>query len=191
MEKTNQDWSGWETQERVDCCLAQNGVSHDQMARWRREGLLPNVEQEAHAYRGSAVFYPIGTCTQIEVAARFFRERSSVDYVGRMLWWKGFPVDERFWKPDLIRLGRWVDRIRGLIAWLMDRYGENSQTLPERVSDAGHSNIIVSRLRPRLDDEQYQASCVQRLIQQAESLFGLKNRNETVTAKKAPLTGPL
>jgi hypothetical protein len=112
---------------------------------------LSDVEQVPSAYYGSAVFYPAGTCAQIAAAARLFREKNRINYVGRMLWWEGFPVDERYWKPDLISLAGWADRVCGWIAPLMDREGDNQRTLPERLSDAGHSDIILSRVRPRLE----------------------------------------
>ena len=35
--------SDWETQAEVDACLAESGVTKDQVVRWRREGLLPEV----------------------------------------------------------------------------------------------------------------------------------------------------
>ena len=35
----------WETQAEVDVCLGETGVTRDQVNRWRREGLLPDVEQ--------------------------------------------------------------------------------------------------------------------------------------------------
>jgi len=157
MNGTNQDRSGWETEEQVSACLVENDVSRAQIARWRRVGLLPDVEQVSKAYRGSAVHYPPGTCKQIVAAARLFREKNRFDYVGRMLWWEGFPVDKRYWKPDLIRLAVWVDRICRLIAPLMHREDDNLPTLPERLSESNHPDIIFSRVRPRLDRKELQS----------------------------------
>jgi hypothetical protein len=157
MNGTNQDRSGWETEEQVSACLVENDVSRAQIARWRRVGLLPDVEQVQNAYRGSTVLYPPGTCKQIAAAARLFREKNRADYVGRMLWWEGFPVDKRYWKPDLIRLAVWVDRICILIKPLMHREDDNLPTLPERLSASNHPDIIFSRVRPRLDREELQS----------------------------------
>jgi len=153
MNGTNQDRAAWETEEQVSACLAANDVSRDQMTRWRRAGLLLDVEQVSKAYRGSAVLYPPGTCKQIAAAARLFREKNRFDYVGRMLWWEGFQVDERYWKPDLIRLAGWVDKGCRLIARLMDRENDNLPMLPEQLSETNHSNIIFSRVRRRLDQD--------------------------------------
>lgn len=157
MNGTNQDRAGWETEEQVSACLAANAVSRDQMRRWRHEGLLPDVEQVQNPYDGSAVRYPPGTCKQIAAAARLFREKNRIDYVGRMLWWEGFPVDKRYWKPGLIMLAGWVDRICRLIKPLMHREDDNLPTLPERLSDTNYPDIIFSRVRPRLDHEELQS----------------------------------
>ncbi len=51
----------WESQAEVDACLAEMGVTKDQVVRWRREGLLPEVRQVPDAYHGSVVLYPRGT----------------------------------------------------------------------------------------------------------------------------------
>ena len=51
-----------ESQAEVDAVLAETGRTMDQVRRWRREGLLPDVVQDQQAYRGSVVLYPKGTC---------------------------------------------------------------------------------------------------------------------------------
>ena len=58
----------------------------DQVRRWRREGLLPDVVQDRQAYRGSVVLYPKGTCAQIRAASALFKQKNRFDYVGRRLW---------------------------------------------------------------------------------------------------------
>jgi hypothetical protein len=42
-----------ESQAEVDAVLAETGVTMEQVRRWRREGLLPDVVQDQQAYRGS------------------------------------------------------------------------------------------------------------------------------------------
>lgn len=50
----------WESQADIDACLAQTGVTRDQVNRWRREGFLPPVEQKPAAYIGGArCFIPL------------------------------------------------------------------------------------------------------------------------------------
>ena len=85
-----------ESQAEVDAVLAETGVTMDQVRRWRREGLLPDVVQDQQAYRGSVVLYPKGTCAQIRAASALFKQKNRVDYVGLRLWMHGFPVDEKY-----------------------------------------------------------------------------------------------
>jgi hypothetical protein len=54
-----------ETQAEVDAVLAETGRTMDQVRRWRREGLLPEVVQDQQAYRGSVVLYAKGTCAHV------------------------------------------------------------------------------------------------------------------------------
>jgi hypothetical protein len=75
-----------ESQAEVDAVLAETGRSMDQVRRWRREGLLPEVVQDQQAYRGSVVLYPKGTCAQIRVSSALFKQKNRVDYVGVRLW---------------------------------------------------------------------------------------------------------
>src|SRR5215472_10860623 len=102
MQASDSNWENSETQAQVDACLLENGVSPTKMVRWRREGLLPAVEQDPNRYHGSVVHYPPGTCRQIAAAARLFKVKSSVPYVGWQLWWEGYPVDEKYWRDPLI-----------------------------------------------------------------------------------------
>jgi hypothetical protein len=95
-----------ENQAEVDAVLAETGVTMDQVKRWRREGLLPDVVQDQQAYRGSVVLYPKGSCAQIRAASALFKQKNRVDYVGLRLWRQGFPVNERYWRPRVKRLGR-------------------------------------------------------------------------------------
>jgi hypothetical protein len=66
-----------ESQSEVDAVLAETGVTMDQVKRWRREGLLPDVVQDQQAYRGSVVRYPKGTRAQIRAASAFFSRRTA------------------------------------------------------------------------------------------------------------------
>ena len=94
-----------ESQAEVDAVLAEAGLTMDQVRRWRREGLLPDVLQDQQAYRGSVVLYPKGTCAQIRAASALFKQKNRVDYVGVRLWRLGFPVDEKHWRPRLRKAG--------------------------------------------------------------------------------------
>lgn len=155
MDTTNQDWSGWETQEQADVCLAEKGVSHDQMRRWRRDGLLPDVQQSPNAYHGSAIYYSAGTCAQIAAAARLFKGKNRVSYVGWHLWWEGYPVNEKHWRPHLQETASFIDRSLSRIAKYLARDDENpgKRTLQERVAYSSATNVVMSRIRGRQSGE--------------------------------------
>lgn len=143
----------WEWHADVDACLRETGATCDQIARWRREGLLPPVVQEPKTYRGSIVLYPVGTCAQIRAAHALFREKNRKDYVGLRLWRLGFPVSENYWRPRLQGFGRMVDRALRFIDWLRARFDhdEQGETLQDQAARYPfHSNIILSRIFGRL-----------------------------------------
>jgi hypothetical protein len=116
-----------ESQAEVDAVLAETGVKMDQVRRWRREGLLPDVVQDQQAYRGSVVLYPKGTCAQIRAANALFKKKNRVDYVGVRLWRLGFPVEEKHWRPRLQQQGRMLDRVFPLLMPLVQRSDRNWQ----------------------------------------------------------------
>jgi hypothetical protein len=145
----------WESQADVDACLAETGVTMDQVRRWRREGLLPlDVEQQwPKAYHGSETRYPVGTCVQIKAAQALFREKDRKDYVGLRLWRLGLPVDEKYWRPRLRTFGRMADWTLRFLRHLNAFYNRDGQ--PEALADhaARHpaTNIILSRIKGRLN----------------------------------------
>ena len=94
----------------------------DQVRRWRREGLLPDVVQDQLAYRGSVVLYSKGTSSQIRAASVLFKQKNCVEYVGLRLWIYGFPVDEKFWRPRLKFAGRLADKLARLLPGFVDRF---------------------------------------------------------------------
>jgi len=141
----------WETQAEIDACLLANDVSPTQLARWRREfKLFPEVEQVSRQYRGSETRYPLGTCAQIAAAARLFKIRNRAEYVGRQLWWEGFPVDEKYWRPRLEKSARLFDRTVSRILRFQSSDGDTGMTLQERMARTRRTNIVLSRIRGRL-----------------------------------------
>ena len=142
-----------ESQAEVDAVLAEAGLTMDQVRRWRREGLLPDVLQDQQAYRGSVVLYPKGTCAQIRAASALFKQKNRVDYVGVRLWRLGFPVDEKHWRPRLRKAGRQLDWIVPLVMKLMDRFDRDSEseTIHDRAAPefAKTDDVVLSRLKRR------------------------------------------
>jgi hypothetical protein len=147
-----------ETQAEVDAVLAETGVTMDQVRRWRREGLLPDVVQEQTAHRGSVVLYPEGTCAQVRAASALFRRKNRVDYVGLRLWRLGFPVDEKHWRPRLQQQGRMLDRVFPLLMLLVHRF--NRDWRDETLCDFAAKRldpvdgIVLSRIKGRIDSQE-------------------------------------
>lgn len=74
------------------------------LERWRREGLLPRVEQQALGrILGSRTLYPRGTAEQAIEIERLFCTKRKIAFVGWELWWRGFDVDPRYWQPALAK----------------------------------------------------------------------------------------
>jgi hypothetical protein len=148
-------YSEWETQAEVDACLAETGVTKDQVTRWRRKGLLPKGVEQDSDYHGSTVRYPKGTCAQIRAAKALFEKKNRAGYVGLRLWRQGFPVNERYWRPRLKLLGRLGDRLLSILQWLQTRYDRDEQggTLSERAAERPPSNVILSRVVGRVKGE--------------------------------------
>lgn len=146
----------WESQAEIDACLAETGVSIEQVRRWRREGLLPDVLQLPATYNGSAVLYPLGTCAQIRAAQKLFAVKSRVDYVGPHLWLQGFPVDERHWRPRLERFAKTAARVLPLLRWLTARYDgdPHNETFQDKAAQHFPNNIVLSRIKARLNNEE-------------------------------------
>jgi hypothetical protein len=142
----------WETQEQINACRAANGVSPRQHERWAGLGHVPHAEQRPMPGGGSFVVYPPGTCAQLAAAARLFREKSLAEHVGKMLWWEGYPVDEKCWLPKLTRLANSLDRILKLLGQFIRHHdrNENSETLGDRLARSNKSNIVLSRIKRRL-----------------------------------------
>jgi hypothetical protein len=142
----------WERQADVDACLRETGVTRNQVNRWRREGLLPLVEQKPAAYRGSEVLYPLGTCVQIRAAAELFAIKNRVDFVGWELWWRGFYVDQRHWRPQLIDTAQWGDRAVNILKMLKSRDDRRNSAIgiTDRVAPHESSNSVYLKIKRRI-----------------------------------------
>jgi hypothetical protein len=123
----------------------------DQVRRWRRQGLL---SKDIDWSPGRAVRYPKGTCAQIRAANALFKQKNRNEYVGRWLWRFSLPVDEKFWRPRLRRIGRLLDRVMRLLPWFIDRFDRNfaGPTFYEYAAAQAEAvdDIVLSRIKRRL-----------------------------------------
>lgn len=78
-------------------------VSERQLERWRDKKLLPSGVQEFEApgHGGTYRFPPITIDLAVAIHGAL-REKDDLDWVGRQLWWRGFPMDESCWRPSLL-----------------------------------------------------------------------------------------
>jgi hypothetical protein len=145
----------WVTADQLFARLKANGVrdvSERQLERWRGEGLLPSVRQDPLKYHGSITYYPPGYCEQVLAVDALLKEKRKFEHVGWELWLRGFPVDEKHWRPQLLKTAKKLDRhlkfVRSLIA--RDENSNSDKTIFDRIARFKVSNIILSRVYGRL-----------------------------------------
>ena len=147
--------SVWESQAEIDAILSQTGATMAKVRRWRREGLLSD---EIDWRPGSVVRYPKGTCAQIRVIAALFKEKDRGKYVGLQLWRRGFPVDEKYWRPQLQRSARLLDRMIPLLMRLVQRFDRDEQDRSFYDEAAKRlqavENVVLSRIKGRTQPQQ-------------------------------------
>jgi hypothetical protein len=80
------------------------------------------------------------------------KEKRKFEHVGWELWLRGFPVDEKHWRPQLLKAATKLDRhlkfLRSLIA--RDENSNSDKTIFDRIARFKVSNIILSRVYGRL-----------------------------------------
>jgi hypothetical protein len=155
MDQLSQQLNCWESQEQIVACRVACGVSPYQQERWAGLGLIPGAKQPPVPGMGSYVVYPPGTCAQIAAAARLHKVRSLTEYVGNMLWWEGYPVDDKYWALPLKQLAGRLDRVFAALGPLIRRYNRDSasETLGDRLARTQISDTIGTRIARRLPME--------------------------------------
>jgi hypothetical protein len=125
------------------------GVTKRQLQRWHYEGLIPKPEQIwAEGVPGSEAAYPVGTGRQVVVLCLLRRKFRRSTALGWLLWWLGFPVDEKHWKASLHRVASWYDAaIPKLLSSSLQLFAV-LRTLRIR-------NVIFRRLRKRLGADRF------------------------------------
>ena len=149
--------TGWITKAELFACLTATGagdVTEHQLERWRAAGFIQRADQEPLKGRGSVVRYPPGSCEQIRATRAFFRFKNRNDYVGEALWWHGFPVPEKYWRPKLQSAGKSFDRARSLIKRIDLLFERRDKSSVDVIVHYPVSNIILSRIVRRLDIEE-------------------------------------
>lgn len=90
-------------------------ISDDQLARWRRHGLLPHARQIGLGRGlGSRVELALADVRQAIEISRLFAVREKRVWVGWQLWLRGYPVADCYWRPALTRAHEDIVRVRAL-----------------------------------------------------------------------------
>jgi hypothetical protein len=145
----------WESQAEVDAVLSETGATVNKVRRWRREGLL---SKEIDWRPGSVVRYPKGTCAQIRAITALLKDKDRGKYVGLQLWRRGFLVDEKYWRPQLQRSARLLDRVIPLLMRLIQRFDRNEQDrsfydeAAKRLEPV--NNVVLSRIKGRVNSQE-------------------------------------
>ncbi len=149
----NQEAQG-ETREQVQAVLNQTAVSWEQLARWRREGILPPVyDLTPLAYRGSVVHYPAGTCAQINEIQRLLKEKNRIKDVAIRLWRDGYWVREDLWRSRLRNVAKLEPILRRFIRLKLSQDARDDlspETFTDRLARRPSRDTILSRVFGRL-----------------------------------------
>lgn len=132
MDPTEESAETFESREDLVRLILEAGhtmPSEHQLERWRGEGLLAPVRQVQTRYHGSSVEFPIGTAKQIIEIQRLLKIKNSFDYVGWELWWSGFPVDDKWWKPKLKNIAENADKELDIVKDVLRKAEDNSDDL--------------------------------------------------------------
>lgn len=102
-----------ETAEQVIAHAANAGftVSRHQLERWQGNGLIPRPHQKGLGQgRGTQTLYPEGTAQHVLTLCHISEQHRSLERRGWELWWQGFSVEERYWRPMLQLVAEMFDR---------------------------------------------------------------------------------
>jgi len=111
-------------------------ISDHRLERWRSWSLLPAVLKPGKGYPGgSVVFYPETTIDQAIEANRIFSIKRNKHFVGFELWWRGFDVDEKYWRLVIEGCSEPLPRFRRKIMRLLFAAKENDEVADKVYSE--------------------------------------------------------
>jgi hypothetical protein len=121
----------WITQDQLiaELSAADLRITRRQLERWRNAKLIPPVKQEPLSNGGSVVWYPPGSIEHIREAGTIRPRR--FEHVGWELWWRGYPVPERYWRPVLDSTDKALRKAVRLLKPLIDPPDHDEQATAE------------------------------------------------------------
>jgi hypothetical protein len=138
----------WLTEGQFSALCKEKGgedITRFKVNRWANIGLLRRKKVRGVSY------YSSSSCDQAIAIRDLLRdEKRKFEYVGWELWWRGFWVDERYWKPQLRRDAALLDRYLRRLRSRMDQESDADKTIFDAIAKSNISNIILSRLQIQL-----------------------------------------
>jgi hypothetical protein len=149
----------WETWEDIRKAFEAAGLSTSESALARRlerrrdEGVLPRVDPvHLEGKRGSETHYPLGTAAQAVEIERLLQKKRKFSRVGWELWWNGWIVDDRHWRPRLEHVAKTGDRLLRFLRFFIRRdHPEGSdQTRIDRIAEKEPKQSILAKINRRV-----------------------------------------
>lgn len=134
-------------------------ISKSQLARWHREGLLPQpTRQFAGRGEGSQSLYPEDAHYNAIEIAQLLKSIRSFETIGWRLWTYGLEVDERHWKPRMKRIGKDLDHLVAGLKTELDRDRPETDVEDQRYRNLGlkSSPALVRHIRKAVGDENFE-----------------------------------
>lgn len=134
-------------------------ITKTQLARWHREGLIPAPARQFPGQgKGSKSIYPEYASDSAVEIVHLLRSTRSFETIGWRLWTYGHEVDERHWKPRMLRIGVSLDEA---VAWLKteldrDRPDTDEENQRYRNLDLTNAPVVLRHVRKAVGDEQFE-----------------------------------
>lgn len=114
-------------------------IPESRLRSWREDGLMPA------ALRGGTARYAANAVDQAGEAHRLFKIKNSAKYVGWHLWWRGYEVDGKYWRPVIEGAGKtWLKAATPLGALVGQLHNDSSEK-------ADHLDDDLTRVLQRID----------------------------------------
>lgn len=141
-------------------------VSEARLARWHREGLIPQPRQKSLGRgKGTVSRYPAGTTHQVLVLCQTRKRYRSLDEVGWRLWWLGFPVGDRFGITQLKTAARQWDQHMAQLRTIHEMLESDDDLTSdaafeqlERMANRRIKKSFIARIRKRVSKKNFETS---------------------------------
>ena len=92
------------------------GISHTQLSRWHRAGMLPRPRQRASGKaRGTQSLYPAYTGEQLLLLCTLRTHERRLSTLAWRLWWNGYPVDLSIIRERVRIAATWLSRTQAAL----------------------------------------------------------------------------